>query len=298
MTNSSDFKIAIAIPCHNEEATVGQVIDDFRKALPQAQIFVFNNASHDKTADIAAEHQATVVSVPRKGKGNVLRAIFDHMNFDAVIVVDGDGTYHAQDAAHLLKPIQDKTADMTVGNRLGQSNQHAHFYLNRMGTQLIVRIINVLFGTTFIDVLSGYRVFNARFIQTVPLLTTGFETETEMTIQALEDGLTICEIPITYHPRPLDSPSKLRPFQDGWRILMTIAMLLRDHYPLRLYGVLAGLFWLASLSTLLIDKTNGQLSGFLFFFGILLLGIGFILSAINTRLREIKQIILRNFKIQ
>ncbi len=298
MTNSSDFKIAVAIPCHNEAATVGQVIDDFRTALPQSQIFVFNNASHDKTAHIATEHQATVINVARKGKGNVLRAIFDHLKFDAVIVVDGDGTYNAQDAANLLKPIQDKTADMTVGNRLAASNQHAHFYLNRLGTQMIVKIINILFGTSFLDVLSGYRVFNARFIQTVPLLTTGFETETEMTIQALEEGLTIREIPISYHPRPIHSPSKLRPFQDGWRILMTIAMLLRDHYPLRLYSVLACLFWLAAFWTMLSDEVNGQLSGFLFFFGILLLGIGFILSAINTRLREIKQIILRNSKIQ
>ncbi len=298
MSNLQNFKISVAIPCYNEEESVGQVIDDFRKHLPQAEIFVFDNASTDKTPQIAQEHKAHVIYVGRKGKGNVMRAIFDQLSyFDAVIVVDGDGTYRAIDAQALVGPICEKKADMTVGNRLKKSNEHAHFYLNRLGTHLIVKIINALFGTSFVDVLSGYRVFNSRFLKTVPLLTGGFETETELTIQALEEGLSITEIPVTYQPRPLNSPSKLRPFQDGWRIMLTIAMLLRDHYPLRLYGALACGFWISSLTVLLLDKTSSLFSGFLLFLGVLLLGIGFILSAINTRLREVKQIILRNSKI-
>lgn len=298
MSTPQNLKIAVAIPCHNEEKSVGQVIDDFRKHLPQAEIFVFDNASSDKTAQIACEHNATVIYVARRGKGNVMQAIFDQLKDDAVIIVDGDGTYSAADAHALLGPIALKKADMVVGNRLKKSNEHAHFYINRLGTRLIVKIINALFGTSFGDVLSGYRALNSRFIQTVPLLTCGFETETELTIQALEEGLAVCEIPVSYHPRPLNSPSKLRPLQDGRKILLTIAMLLRDHYPLRLYGVLTCGLWTGSLAILLFDKAPILLSGVLFSVGVLLLGIGFILSAINTRLREVKQILLRNSRIK
>lgn len=291
---TSKPSLAVAIPCHNEEATIAQVIKDFRQHLPTAAIFVFDNASTDRTAAIAAENGAQVIYVALKGKGNVMRSIFDHINADALIVIDGDGTYSAKDVDQLLQPVLKGRCDMVVGNRLLTSNEHAHFYLNRLGTRLIVTVLNSIFKTSFKDVLSGYRIFSRKFVKTVPLLTTGFETETEMTIQALEEGLAIEEIGISYQPRPVHSPSKLRPFSDGWRIMLTIAMLLRDHYPLRLYSALAGITWLGAIVSVWVGNHAPLFSSLLFFIGLLFWGIGFILNAINTRLREVKQILLRN----
>lgn len=294
-------KIAIAIPCYNEEATIASVIRDFKKAVPEAAIHVFNNCSSDKSVALARAEGVAIHDVRRLGKGNVLRAIFDTVVADAVIVVDGDGTYSADEARQLLRPVLEAQADMVVGDRLTRADQTSLIHLRRIGNRLIVAAINFIFGTAYRDILSGYRVLSRRFIESVPLLTPGFETETEMTLQALEEGFEVVEIPVSYTSRPERSESKLRPFRDGWRIMMTVAMILRDHHPLRLYGFVGAASFGAALLTVFVKWVAGThepvLSGLtaaLIFIGLIALGMGLVLSAINTRLKEIKQIMRRH----
>ncbi len=299
-------KIAVAIPCYNEEATIAKVIKDFKRVLPQAVIYVFNNNSTDQSAEFAKAAGAVVSDVRKRGKGNVMRAILDAVAADAVIIVDGDDTYSAEEAPKLLEPILSGQADMVVGDRLKGRKDQSLSRLHHIGNRLIVKTINLTFGKSYEDILSGYRILSRRFVETVPLLTPGFETETELTLQALEEGFEVVEIPISYRSRPNHSPSKLKPFRDGWRIMMTAAMILRDHYPLRLYGFIA----LACLAIVVIASIlrvmnymghttlpNTFLTGMILLFtptSIIVFGIGLMLSAINTRLRELKQIMMRN----
>jgi glycosyltransferase involved in cell wall biosynthesis len=299
-------KIAVAIPCYNEEATITKVIRDFKRVLPEASIYVFNNNSTDKSAELAKAAGAVVYFVGRQGKGNVIRAIFDTIVADALIVVDGDDTYFAEEAPLLLAPILQGEADMVVGDRLKKARNETFVQLHRIGNYIIVKAINLIFGTSYEDILSGYRVFSRRFVQFVPLLAPGFETEAELTLQALEEGLKISEIPISYTKRLANSSSKLRPFRDGWRIMMTAAMLLRDHQPLRIYGFIGIVCFAIVLVAGLLRLMNYYgittlpstiLTGIILLLtpiSMLILGIGLMLSAVNTRLREIKQIMMRN----
>ncbi len=298
--------IAVAIPCYNEEATIAQVVKDIKRVLPEADIYVFNNNSSDKSARLAQDAGAVIYHVYQRGKGKVMRAIFDTIQADVVLIMDGDGTYTVEEAPALLEPILRGEVDMVVGNRLRAADKRSLIELHQFGNRLIVKTINFIFGTGYEDILSGYRAISRRCLETVPLLTPGFETETELTLQVLEEGLSVKEIPISYHPRPDGSPSKLRPFHDGWRILMTIAILLRDHHPLRVYGLL-GIFFLLVAGTATILKfmaprgmealPSSFLAGIIFLsapIGVITFGIGLVLSAVNTRLREMKQIICRN----
>jgi glycosyltransferase involved in cell wall biosynthesis len=299
-------RVAVAIPCYNEELTIAKVIKDFQKAIPYARIYVFNNNSRDNTAAVAQEAGAMVYHVRQQGKGHVMRAMFDTIKADALIVVDGDDTYFAEDAPLLLKPVLQGQADMVVGDRLKQASPAAFIQLNKIGNYLISRTINMVFRTSFADILSGYRVFSRRFVESVPLLTPGFETETELTLQALEEGLEVVDIPISYKSRPQDSRSKLRPFRDGWRIMMAAAILLRDHHPLRVYGLVGLGFLGVAFIAMILRLCNYQgtetlpdsmLAGIILLcapMGIIIIGIGLMLSAINTRLREIRQIMRRN----
>ena len=298
--------VAVAIPCYNEAVTIAKVVRDFRTVLPQASIFVFDNNSTDGSPELARESGAIVHPVRKQGKGYVLRAIFDVVVADAVVVVDGDDTYYPEEAPALLKPVLRGEADMVVGNRLPKATDNSMRQLHQFGNRLIVATINRMFGTAYKDILSGYRVFSRRFIESVPLLTQGFEIETELTLQALEKDLEVIEMPISYRSRPPGSQSKLRSFYDGYRIMLAAAILLRDHHPLRLFG-------LSSLLCILIVFTAGVLrmlgylnfptlpasllSGIVLLFaplGIMSLGIGLTLNAINTRFREINQINRRN----
>ena len=195
MTLYETSKIVVAIPCFNEAATIEKVVRDFRSVLQNAEICVFDNNSTDGSADLARSAGAEVIRVPQQGKGHVMRVIFDTVVADALIVIDGDDTYFAADAPALLEPILRAEADMMVGDRLQTSTDHAMRRSHQWGNRLIVASINRMFGTSFRDILSGYRVFSRRFVKEVPLLMSGFETETEMTLQALEEGLVVVEVP-------------------------------------------------------------------------------------------------------
>ncbi|MCW5875578.1 MAG: glycosyltransferase [Anaerolineales bacterium] len=298
--------VAVAVPCHNEAAAIAKVVADFRKALPRATVYVFDNASTDSSVALARKAGAQVHAVNALGKGNVLRAIFDELKEDVIILVDGDDTYPAEEAQALLAPILDGTADMVVGHRLEGASDANMKRLNQFGNRLIVAYINRLFGTQYADVLSGYRAFNRRFVESVPVLTSGFEVETEITLQALAEGLRVVEVPISYRSRPADSNSKLRPFADGYRIVLTAAILLRDHRPLRLFGGIAVFFWLLALAAgvLRLLSIFGQgslpdsiLGGVVLLgvpSGLIALGIGLSLNAINTRFQEIKTFLRRS----
>lgn len=305
-TRSAKPSIAVAIPCHNEAATIAKVVKDFRKALPRAPIYVFDNASTDGSADLARKAGAEVHPVPALGKGNVLRAIFDDLKEDIVVLVDGDDTYPAEEVSTLLQPVLTGAADMTVGHRLDGASDANMKRLNQFGNRMIVAYINRLFDTQYDDVLSGYRAFNRRFMESVPVLTSGFEVETEITLQALAEGLSVLEVPVSYRSRPEDSQSKLRPFADGYRIVLTAAILLRDHRPLRLFGAIAAFFWSLALvaGVLRLFSIFGQdslpdsiLGGVVLLgvpSGLIALGIGLSLNAINTRFQEIKTFLRRS----
>jgi glycosyltransferase involved in cell wall biosynthesis len=282
------------------------VVRDFQQAIPDGRIYVFDNASTDDSADQAKNAGAQLYRVASLGKGNVLHAIFDELSEDVIVLVDGDDTYFAEDINALLKPIRDGEADMVVGERLATVVDDSMRRMNQFGNRMIVGYINRLFGTRYRDVLSGYRVFNRRFVENVPVLTTGFEVETEITLQALAEGLRIVEVPIRYRSRPEDSRSKLRPFADGYRIVLTAAILLRDHRPLRLFGLVAIAFWLLALLAGVLrlrsffgvgglpDSILGGIVLLSVPTGLIALGIGLSLNAINTRFQEIKNFLRRS----
>jgi glycosyltransferase involved in cell wall biosynthesis len=235
----SRLRVTVAIPCYNEAPTIAKVIGDFRARLPEAEIVVFDNDSTDGSAERARAAGARVVREKRRGKGHVMQAILETVDADACVIVDGDHTYFAEDVDALLAPVLEDRADLVVGDRLGQADSKALSDLHRFGNRIILAMINLVFRTSFRDVLSGYRVVNRNFTRTVPLITGGFETETELTLQALEKGMVIQEVPIRYRARPEGSQSKLSPFADGYRILITMAVLLRNHRPLYFFSLIA-----------------------------------------------------------
>jgi glycosyltransferase involved in cell wall biosynthesis len=235
----SRVRVAVAIPCFNEAPTIAKVVSDFRARMPEAEILVFDNASTDDSAEKARAAGARVVREKRRGKGHVMQAILETVDADACVIVDGDDTYYAEDLEALLAPVLEDRADLVVGDRLGQADSGALSDLHRFGNRVILAIINLVFRTSFRDVLSGYRAVNRNFMRTVPLITGGFETETELTLQALEKGMIIHEVPIRYRARPEGSQSKLSPFADGYRILITMAVLLRNHRPLYFFSLIA-----------------------------------------------------------
>ncbi len=284
MPESAELKsIAVAIPCYNEAVTIAKVIGDFKSALPQAAIYVVDNNSTDGSPELARRAGAMVLRENRQGKGYVMQAILERVKADILVVVDGDDTYPAGEVLQLIAPIRTEEADMVVGSRL-ENNTHATLRrLNRFGNVVLSSTLNFLFRTRFKDVLSGYRVFSRRFLNQIPVVTSGFETEVELTVQALTRGLAIKEVPITYRSRPDGSQSKLRPFRDGYRILLTIAVLLRDQRPLVVFGA-SGLFFII-LGVLA--------SVWMALLGIMLLGLGFVLNAINTRFKEMSCLMRR-----
>ena len=301
--------IVVAIPCYNEAVTIAKVVADFHAALPDADIHVFDNSSTDDSRALARQAGAIVHSVRKQGKGHVMRAIFDTIEADAVIVVDGDDTYFAEDATLLIDARKQTEADMIVGNRLQAASDDSMVRMHQFGNALLSKTINRMFATDYHDILSGYRVFNRKFIESVPVLTSGFEIETEMTLQALEEGLHIVEVPIRYRSRPEGSESKLRAFHDGWRIIVTAAMLLRDHQPLRLFGLISAACLVVVIIASVLRISNylelttfpdSLISGIILLFApiaVIAFGVGLTLSAINTRFREMKQIMQRNKKI-
>ena len=238
------MKIAILIPCYNEETTVGKVVDDFKNVLPDADIYVYDNNSKDKTFKIASEHGAIVKKEYRQGKGNVVRSMFRDIDADYYIMVDGDDTYPAEFVHELLAPLINEQADMTIGDRLsnGTYYQENKRPFHDLGNNLVRWLINKIFDTNIKDVMTGYRGFNREFVKAMPVLSPKFEIETEMSIHALDKKFLIKEVPIDYRDRPEGSESKLNTFSDGFKVLKTIFMLFKDYKPSLFFNIFSLLF--------------------------------------------------------
>lgn len=238
--------IAVLIPCFNEALTIAGVVADFRASLPSARIYVFDNNSKDGTADIAARAGARVVRERRQGKGNVVRRMFADVDADVYVMADGDGTYDATKAPDLVAKLIEEQADMVVGVRRGvrkDAGREGHAFGNR----LFNTIYTQAFGNDFTDIFSGYRAFTRRFVKSFPAVSSGFEIETEMSVHASQLKMPTTEIELDYGRRPEGSVSKLKSFRDGFKILGMIAMLLKETRPAMFFGLLAGVFALASL---------------------------------------------------
>ncbi|MDE1896455.1 MAG: glycosyltransferase [Rhodospirillales bacterium] len=239
----AEAKIAVLIPCYNEEVAIGQVVRDFAAALPQATIFVFDNNSKDRTREIAALAGAVVRTETLQGKGNVVRRMFSDVEADAYVLVDGDGTYDASAAPEMVRRLLAEQLDMVNGQRIemeGEGEIGAYRRGHRMGNLVLTGMVRFVFGDRIQDMLSGYRVFSRRFVKTFPALASGFETETEFTIHALDMLMPIAEVATQYRERPPGSVSKLRTYSDGFRILNTIIKLVKEERPLQFFSI-AGL---------------------------------------------------------
>ena len=234
-------KVAVLIPCYNEELTIEKVIKDFKKELPDADIYVYNNNSKDKTKEIAKKNGAIVVDEYKQGKGNVVRSQFRDIDADIYVMVDGDDTYPAEFVHKLIEPIKNGEADMTIGDRLSngtyQKENKRHFH--EFGNNLVRKAINILFDTNLKDIMTGFRAFNKRFVKNMPVLSPNFEIETEMSLYALDKKYIIKEIPIIYRDRPEGSTSKLNTVSDGIKVVKTIFGMFKDYRPFRFFGIIA-----------------------------------------------------------
>ncbi len=237
-------KIAVLIPCYNEERTISGVIKDFRRQLPEADIYVFDNNSTDNTAESSRQAGAIVRYEKRQGKGNVIRSMFADIEADVFVIVDGDGTYPSQKVHELINPIIMGDADMTIGSRLHTLSDSRFRLLNLLGNKIFLFVLNTIFKMNISDLLSGYRAFRREVVKSMPLLSRGFEVETELTVKCFERGYRIMEIPVNLSPRIEGSRSKIKIFRDGMLILNTIFALTRDYKPLTIFGAM-GLFILA-----------------------------------------------------
>ena len=292
-------RIAVLVPCHNEAITIGTVVKDFLRALPTAVVFVYDNASTDDTGGIARSAGAIVRNVPMRGKGNVVRRMFSEIDADIYVLVDGDDTYDPTAAPQLVSHLIDNRLDMVVGARIeSPENQDTYRPGHRLGNQVLTRSIHWLFGDGSQDMLSGYRVFSRRYVKSFPALSRGFETETEMTVHALELSLPFAELATNYKPRPVDSTSKLSTVKDGFKILRFITFLWKDYRPLRFFGCIATLAIIASIAAGL--SSGGHLHswtpatfavvGFAALASIAFLA-GVVLDSAGRRQRELKRMI-------
>ncbi len=234
------MRIAVLVPCYNEEATVATVIGDFRKSLPTARTFVYDNNSSDRTAEVARASGAEVRTERRRGKGHVVRRMFADIDADIYVLVDGDATYDATSAPRMIDSLMSNHLDMVVGFRVDQA-QAAYRTGHRTGNLMLTSFLTSVFGDSFKDILSGYRVFSRRFVKSFPVLSDGFEIETELSVHALELALPVTEIETPYYARPAGSFSKLNTWRDGFRILGTILKLYRSEKPLRFFTAM-GIF--------------------------------------------------------
>ena len=241
-------KIAVLIPCYNEAQTIGKVIKDFRAALPEAAVYVYDNNSTDDTAAIAEKAGAIVRHECRQGKGNVIRAMFREINAQCYVMVDGDDTYPAEDARAMCRAVLEQGMDMVVGDRLSST----YFTENKRpfhnsGNVLVRKLVNQFFKGDITDIMTGYRAFSYIFVKSFPVLSKGFEIETEMTIHALDKNFRLCSVPVGYRDRPKGSESKLNTFEDGFKVLATIGKLYKDYRPLPFFGLIAAILSLLGL---------------------------------------------------
>lgn len=241
-------KIAVLIPCYNESKTIAKVVSDYKQALPDADIYVYDNNSTDGTDRIAQQSGAIVRYERRQGKGNVIRTMFREIDADCYLMIDGDDTYPADNAAEMCRLVLEEQADMVIGDRLSST----YFTENKrpfhnIGNSLVRSLINNLFHANVKDIMTGYRAFSRPFVKHFPVLSQGFEIETEMTIHALDKNFMLREIPIQYRDRPEGSVSKLNTYSDGFKVLMTIARLFREYKPFIFFSIIASVLLIISL---------------------------------------------------
>lgn len=293
------MKTVIIIPCYNEALTIKSVIDDFRRNMPDSDIYVYDNNSTDDTAEIAREAGAIVRYEPRQGKGNVVRSMFREIEADCYIMVDGDDTYPATFGPVLEKFILEGKADMAIGDRLSST----YFEENKrpfhnFGNVLVRKLINLLYRTNVNDIMTGARAFSRDFVKSFAIMSKGFEIETEMTIFALENNFKLVEVPVEYKDRPEGSESKLNTFSDGFKVLGTILQLFRDTRPMQFFGaiglllILIGMFFfLPVFSAFRATGTVLKLPTLMMVVGVWIIGIlmifcGIILSVIHKKSRQ------------
>lgn len=242
-------KIAVLIPCYNEEVTIKKVIEDFKKELPEADIYVYNNNSKDKTYEIASKCDAIVRNEYNQGKGNVVRRMFREIDADIYVMVDADDTYPAEFVHKLIEPIRNKTADMVVGDRLsnGTYKKENKRMFHNFGNNLVKKAINTIFKSNLNDIMSGYRAFNKMFVKNIPVLSSKFEIETEMTLHALDKKFIVKEIPIEYRDRPEGSVSKLNTVNDGMKVIKTIIKMYKDFKPRKFFWCIGSIIILLGI---------------------------------------------------
>ncbi|MGH6671573.1 MAG: glycosyltransferase family 2 protein [Xanthobacteraceae bacterium] len=244
--SASRHHVAVLIPCYNEQRAIAKVVADFRAALPEARVYVYDNNSNDDTVEAAKRAGAIVRRETHQGKGYVVRRMFNDIEADIYVLVDGDATYDAPSAAKMITKLLDDHLDMVVASRIDAEDK-AYRRGHRFGNLFLTGFVAHIFGRAFTDILSGYRVFSRRFVKSFPILSGGFEIETELTVHALELELPVGEVATPYYSRPHGSESKLSTWQDGFRILRTIFKLYRSERPLPFFGALAGAFALMSI---------------------------------------------------
>ena len=244
-----DKRIAVLLPCYNEALTIGKVVEDFKLALPDAAIYVYDNNSSDGSGEIAAKLGAIVRRVSQQGKGHVVRRMFQEVDADVYVMVDSDDTYPADEVHKLVEPVASGEADMVIGDRLSstymaENKRPGHNF----GNILVCGLIRWLWNYPIHDVMTGYRVFSRRFVKTCPVLSNGFEIETEMTLHTLDKRMCIKEIPVQYRDRPKGSYSKLNTISDGFRVLKTIFNMFRFYRPLAFFGIIGAILSVISVA--------------------------------------------------
>jgi glycosyltransferase involved in cell wall biosynthesis len=291
--------LVVLIPCLNEEKTIAKVVQDFKTALPEADVIVFDNGSTDQTVRMATEAGATLLAEKRRGKGFVVQAMFQRVDADIYVIVDGDDTYPAENVRSLIEPVLNGEADMVIGSRIAESKSEFR-RINWLGNIFFQNIINAFFGTHLTDILSGYRCMNRKLVKSLPLFVRGFEIEAEITIKALERGFRLVEVPVDLRPRMEGSYSKIHILRDGLRILGTIFSLFRDYKPLTFFGSLGltsmvlGLIPVAMVTlTYAKEGLEAHIPRILISFGLILNGmlfiaVGLVLHTVNRRFQEME----------
>lgn len=294
----NDKKIAVLIPCYNEELTVEKTVSDFKRVLPNADIYVYNNNSKDRTKELALKAGAIVKDEYRQGKGAVVRSMFRDIDADVYVMVDGDDTYPAEEVESLITPVLEGKADMVIGDRLSSTyyTENKRPFHN-FGNSLVKGLINFLFKSDLNDIMTGYRSFSKKFVKCMPVMSDGFQIETEMTIFALTNNMQVVNVPITYRDRPEGSESKLNTFSDGYKVLLTLFNLFKDNRPFLFFGCLSLIIFILGLvvgipvidefiKTAYITKVpSAVLAAALMINSFLLLSVGIILDAIKNQKR-------------
>lgn len=303
-------KIAVLIPCYNESKTIEKVVKDYKKVLPEADIYVYDNNSKDGTDEIARNAGAIVRYETKQGKGNIIRTMFRDIDADCYLMIDGDDTYPAENAREMCDYVLNDNVDMVIGDRLSSTYfQENKRPFHNFGNRIVRWLINTLFKNNVKDIMTGYRAFSYQFVKTFPVLSKGFEIETEMTIHAVDKNMNLKEIPVQYRDRPEGSVSKLNTYSDGIRVLKTIATLCKEYRPGLFFNMLAILFFIVSLlfgipvvseyfNTGLVPRFPTLIvSGICLLIAILLTITGIILQVIVKKHRQLFEIQLNQIQI-